>query len=46
MAELPEDVQRQVSDWIFGKLWKRDTPIYDHDSYELKHRANSVKTVS
>lgn len=38
MSDLPEDVQRQVSDWIFGKIWKRDTPNYDHDSYELKHR--------
>ena len=38
MSDLPEDVQRKVSDWIFGKLWKRDTPNYDHDSYELKHQ--------
>lgn len=38
MSDLPEDVQRKVSDWIFGKLRKRDTPNYDHDSYELKHQ--------
>ena len=38
MADLPEDVQRKVSDWIFGKLWKRETPNYDHNSYELKHQ--------
>lgn len=38
MSDLSEDVQRQVSDWIFGKLCKRDTHNYDHDSYELKHR--------
>ena len=33
-----DDFQRKVSDWIFGKLRKRATPNYDHDSYELKHR--------
>ncbi len=38
MSDLSDDVQRQVSDWIFAKLCKRETPNYDHDSYELKHR--------
>lgn len=38
MSDLPVEIQHKVSDWIFGKLWKRNTPNYDHDSYELKHR--------
>jgi len=37
MSELPEDIQRKVSDWIFGKLWKIQSPNYNHNSYELKH---------
>lgn len=38
MSDLSEDVQRKVSDWIFGKLWKRKTPNYEHSSYQLKHQ--------
>lgn len=37
MSDLPKDVQKKVSDWIFGKLWKIDSPNYDHTSYSLKH---------
>ena len=37
MSDLPEDVQRKVSEWIFGKLWKIQSPNYNHNSYELKH---------
>ena len=37
MSDLPEDVQRKVSNWIFGKLWKIQSPNYNHNSYELKH---------
>jgi len=38
MSDLPEDVQIKISNWIFGKLRKRKTPNYNHNSYELKHQ--------
>ena len=38
MSDLPEDVQRQVSDWIFASIRKREFPNYEHDSYQLKHQ--------
>ena len=37
MADLPEDVQHQVSDWIFANIRRRESPNYEHDSYQLKH---------
>lgn len=38
MSDLSADIQEKVSDWIFGKLWKRETPNYQHSSYQLKHQ--------
>ena len=29
MSDLPVEIQHKVSDWILGKLWKRNTPNYD-----------------
>ncbi len=38
MTDLPEDIQHKVSDWIFANIRKRESPNYDHDSYQLKHQ--------
>ncbi|HUM84787.1 MAG TPA: hypothetical protein PLN48_13585 [Lachnospiraceae bacterium] len=37
MSDIPENIQKKVSEWIFGKLWKIDSPNYKHTSYTLKH---------
>lgn len=37
MSDLSKETQKRVSDWIFGKIWKCNSPNYIHNSYELKH---------
>lgn len=38
MSDLPVDIQKKVSDWIYGKLWKRESP-----NYQLKHQIENER---